>query len=307
MNARHSPSLYETITTELLAVLKRGVVPWVKPWADGGGVSLLPYNARTGKRYHGVNVLILWHAALMKGYRSPAWIGYHQAQDLGGRVKKDEKSTSIVYGSTFVPKGERGKPEEEQNRVPFLKKRIVFNVEQTAGLPERISRLTERAPLPDALALVEAFLRAIGAKVLHGGNQAFYSPRFDLITLPEPGRFESAAHYYATSLHEHAHWSGHKSRLNRDLSGRFGTERYAAEELVAELAAAFLAARLAIPGRLRHAEYLGHWITLLSGDSRALFTAASKATEAAEYLEEQGGLAPEAETGKTGDEEESEA
>lgn len=298
MNGR--ASLYETITTELLTELKRGVAPWVKPWTEGGGsVPLLPYNALTGKRYHGVNVLILWHAALMKGYRSPAWIGYHQALELGGHVKKDEKGTVIVYGSTFVPKEERGKPEEEQNHVPFLKRRFVFNIEQTAELPERLTRPSIPKSLPDALALVEAFLRAIGAKVLHGGNQAFYSPRFDLITLPEPERFESAAHYYATSLHEHAHWSGHKSRLNRDLSGRFGTESYAAEELVAELAAAFLAARLAIPGRLRHAEYLGHWIALLAGDSRALFTAASKATGAARFLETAGGLAP---TGEEPDE-----
>jgi antirestriction protein ArdC len=291
MNARHS--LYETITNDMLAELKRGVAPWVKPWSEGGGsVPLLPYNALTRKRYHGVNVLILWHAALAKGYRHPGWIGYHQALGLGGHVKKDEKSTVIVYGSTFVPKGERGKPEEEQKRVPFLKKRIVFNVEQTENLPERLTRLPEPTPLPEALDHVEAFLRRIGAKVLHGGDRAAYSPNFDLITLPEPARFESISHYYATSLHEHGHWTGHKSRLDRDLAGRFGTESYAAEELVAELAAAYLCALLAIPGRLRHAEYLGHWIALLSHDARALFTAASKATDAARFLETAGGLSP---------------
>ena len=135
MNARYS--LYQTITNDMLAELKRGVAPWVRPWESGGSaLPLLPYNALTRKPYHGVTVLILWHAALLKGYRSPAWIGFHQAQELGGHVKKDEKSTVIVYGSTFAPKEERGKPEEEQKRVPFLKKRIVFNVEQTPGLPE---------------------------------------------------------------------------------------------------------------------------------------------------------------------------
>jgi len=301
-------SLHETITNEILAELNRGVAPWVQPWtAGGGGALLLPYNAASHHRYRGVNILLLWRAARLKGYRHPAWIGYHQALSLGGYVRRREKATPVVYAKTFTPKEDRDKPEEERRSIPFLKWRDVFNVEQTANLPETLTHLPEPTPLPEALDHVEAFLRRIGAKVLHGGDRAAYSPNFDLITLPEPTRFESAAHYYATSLHEHGHWTGHKSRLDRDLAGRFGTESYAAEELVAELAAAYLCAALAIPGRLRHAEYLGHWIALLSHDARALFTAASKATDAARYLEEQGGLAPEAETGNTGNEEESAA
>lgn len=288
-------SLYDTITAALVAELEHGVAPWVKPWtATGGGAALLPYNTLTRKRYQGVNILILWHAALTKGYASPAWIGYHQARDAGGYVRKGEHATTIVYGSTFVPKEDRDKPEEEQRLVPFLSRRRVFNVEQTANLPAGLTAATELKRLPDALADAAAFLRAVGAKVLHGGDQACYSPRFDLITLPDPQQFESAAHYVATSLHEHAHWTGHPSRLNRDLSGRFGGEAYAGEELIAELTAAFLCARLAVPGRLRHAEYLGHWIGLLRHDGRALFTAAAKATEAAGYLERKGGLLSEA-------------
>ena len=204
-------------------------------------------------------------------------------------MKRGEKATQIVYAKTFTPKEDREKPEDEQRTIPFLTWRDVFNVEQTANLPERLTALPTPKPLPEAIEQVEAFLKAIGAKVLHGGNRAFYAPRLDLITLPEPARFESAPHYYATSLHEHAHWSGHPSRLNRDLTGRFGTEAYAGEELVAELTAAYLCALLSIPGQLRHAEYLGHWITLLTADAKAIFTAAGKATEAARYLEEKGG------------------
>ncbi len=176
--------------------------------------------------------------------------------------------------------------------MPFLKWRDVFNVEQTAGLPDALTYRDEPKPLPEARGAVEAFLQRIGAKVLHGGDRAAYSPNFDLITLPEPARFESVSHYYATSLHEHGHWSGHPSRLNRDLKGRFGDESYAAEELVAELTAAYLCALLAIPGQLRHAEYMGHWITLLRHDARAIFTAAARATEAANFLEVQGGVVP---------------
>lgn len=291
MTANAHGSLYETITNDILAELESGVAPWVKPWnaSPGGETFLLPYNALTRRKYRGVNILILWRAAMRKGYRHPAWIGFHQAHELGGHVRKGETATPIVYGSTFVPKDERDKPEEEQQRVPFLKKRIVFNVGQTAGLPEDLSRIPEPVPLPDAIAGVEAFLRTVGAQVRHGGDRAFYSPPFDFIALPNPEAFESAPHYYATSLHEHAHWTGHESRLDRDLSGRFGDPSYAAEELVAELAAAYLCAQLSIPGRLRHAEYLGSWIKLLHDNHRALFTAASKATDAALYLSERGG------------------
>ena len=291
MNGR--ATLYETITNDLITELAKGVAPWVPPWDNGGGtLPFLPWNAASGHRYRGANVLLLWRAARLKGYRHPAWIGYRQAQELGGYVKRGEKATQIVYAKTFTPKEDREKPEDEQRTIPFLTWRDVFNVEQTANLPERLTALPTPKPLPEALEQVEAFLKTIDAKVLHGGNRAFYAPRLDLIILPEPARFESAPHYYATSLHEHAHWSGHPSRLNRDLTGRFGTEAYAGEELVAELTAAYLCALLSIPGQLRHAEYLGHWITLLTADAKAIFTAAGKATEAARYLETAGGLSP---------------
>jgi antirestriction protein ArdC len=137
---------------------------------------------------------------------------------------------------------------------------------------------------------VEAFIERIGAEIRYGGDRACYAPGYDVIRLPEPSSFESAAHLYSTSLHEHAHWSGAKHRLDRDLSGRFGSEAYAAEELVAELTAAFLGAALSIPGRLRHAEYLGSWLSILKQDTKATFTAAAKATEAAQFLEAAGGL-----------------
>lgn len=294
MNAHDS--LYETITNDIIAELEQGVAPWVKPWtATDGGTSLPPYNATTHKRYQGVNVLVLWRAAMRKGYRNPAWIGYHQARALGGYVRKDEKSTTIVYGSTFVPKAERDKPEEEQKRVPFLKRRIVFNVEQTANLPAPFYHLPEPKPLPDALEQVEAFLRTLGAEVRHGGSKACYFPTPDYICLPSPESFASVPDYYATSLHEHGHWTGHPSRLNRDMQGRFGDESYAAEELVAELTAAYVCARLSIPGKLQHAEYIGSWLKILQHDARAIFTAAARATEAARYLEEKGGLSSSAE------------
>jgi antirestriction protein ArdC len=259
----------------------------------------MPFNAASGHRYQGINPLLLWRASHVKGYRHPGWIGYQQARERGGYVRKGEKATLVVYASTFTPKEDWGKAEEDQRKIPFLKWRDVFNVEQTANLPASMTSLPDPRPLSEAIAGVDVFLRTIGARVVHGGDRAAYSPVLDRIVLPEPGDFKSAPDYYATSLHEHVHWTGHESRLNRDLSGRFGDASYAAEELVAELGAAYLSATLSIPGKLQHAEYIGNWITLLHHDSRAIFTAASKGAEAARYLEEKGGLG-----GKEGETEE---
>lgn len=285
-----SVSLYERVTQQIIDELEKGVAPWVKPWTSAGGNTLMPYNATSHHRYQGVNVLLLWHAAQEKGYQSPGWITYRQAQGLGGYVRRGEKATVIVFTSTFIPKAKQAEEGEAAKPIPFLKWLDVFNVEQTEGLPEDVSPKPRPVPMAEAMDGVEAFLRQVGATVRHGGNRASYAPALDAIQLPLPGNFESAAHYYATSLHEHVHWTGHETRLHRDLSGRFGEAAYAAEELVAELGAAFLCAVLAIPGRLRHAEYIGSWLQLLQHDHRAIFTAAARATDAAHYLEGKGGL-----------------
>jgi antirestriction protein ArdC len=283
------PSVYERVTDAIVRELAQGVAPWVRPWSRGG-TPLLPYNATTQRRYSGVNILLLWGEALDKGYRNPAWITYHQAVELGGHVKKGEHGSHVVYASTFNKKvRDPASGEETDAKVPFLRFYAVFNVEQTAGLPTHLYEVGVPKPLPDAIEEVESFLAQVGARVRHGGDQACYRPVSDVIDLPDPSRFESAGHYYATSLHEHAHWTGHPDRLARDLSGRFGSEAYAGEELVAELAGAFLCASLSVPGRLRHAEYLGSWLKLLEGDKRAIFTASARATEAARFLEKKGG------------------
>jgi antirestriction protein ArdC len=284
-------SVYERVTEGIVRELEEGVAPWVKPWS-GGGNPMLPYNTTSQRRYSGVNVLLLWGAALTRGCRSNAWLTFRQALGLGGHVKKGEHGCSIVYASSFTKREtDEASGEERDRKVPFLKSYSVFNVEQTEGLPAHMYAVVEPKPLEDALLEVEAFIERIGAEIRYGGDRACYMPSRDAIALPEPGTFESAAHLYSTSLHEHAHWSGAKHRLDRDLSGRFGSEAYAAEELVAELTAAFLCASLSIPGRLRHAEYLGSWLAILKADTKAIFTAASKATEAAQYLERAGKIA----------------
>ena len=283
-------SVYERVTNTIIAELEQGTASWVKPWAGGASIAV-PHNAVSHRRYSGINVLLLWDAAMNAQYRNPAWLTFRQAKGLGGHVRKGEHATVIVYASSMT-KSEEDKEtgEEHTRRIPFLRTYLVFNVEQTEGLPEHLYRVGEPKPIEQAIEHVEAFLRQVGADVRHGGNSACYLPSGDFIALPEPGYFESPSHYYATSLHEHGHWTGHETRLARDLKGRFGTEAYAAEELIAELTAAYLCASLSIPGRLRHSEYIGSWLKLLGHDKRAVFTAATKATEAATFLERVGGI-----------------
>jgi antirestriction protein ArdC len=159
----------------------------------------------------------------------------------------------------------------------------VFSAEQVDGweVPERQEKDT-----PERIAAAESFFAAIGADVRHGGNRAAYSPSQDAIVLPSLEQFSEASRYYSTSAHEHAHWTGHASRLARDLSGRFGTDSYAAEELVAELSAAFTCARLGLSAAPRpdHAQYLSSWLRVLRADAAAIFTAASKAQQATDFL-----------------------
>jgi antirestriction protein ArdC len=272
-------NVYEIVTAKIVAELEQGTVPWVKPW-QGSGIADLPYNAATGRRYNGVNVLLLWAATLDKGYRHATWLTFLQASALGGKVRKGEHATGIVFAGDAVKETETG----EERKKHFLRFHAVFNVEQVEGLPEPIMGSPPARPLDEALAEADAFITALGAQVRHGGNRAGYSPDLDSIILPHREKFESDAHYLGVKLHEHGHWTGHKRRLDRDLTGRFGDAAYAAEELVAELTAAFMSAELGIPGRLRHPEYIASWLKVLGADTRAIFTAAAKATEAANYM-----------------------
>jgi antirestriction protein ArdC len=275
-------SVYEVVTVSIIEELKHDLVPWVRPWTTTG--SALPHNAVSQRAYTGINVLLLWSTAAERGYPSPAWLTYKQAIELGGIVNRGEKSTAIVYASTVNKKERDASGEEIEKHISFLKFYHVFNVAQTSGLPDNMYTLASRKPLDARLWHADAFLKRVGAPVRHGGDKAYYSPAGDFVVLPRFEDFISPAHYYATSLHEHVHYSGHPTRLNRDLNGRFGTRSYAAEELVAELGAAFLCAFLDINAELRHASYIASWLELLQHDSRAIFTAAGQATKAANYL-----------------------
>lgn len=288
----HAPDrldLYDQITHRIIAELEAGCVPWVRPWrSEGAGVSIgMPRNAGTRRPYSGINILILWDAAVRHGYAAQGWLTFRQALALGGCVRKGERGTTVVYADRFVPQKERERAREsggEPGAVAFLKRFTVFAVEQCENLPDDL--ISSAGPVPEGLILpeVEALVAASGADLRMGGDQAFYAPGADFIQVPRPEVFAQPINWHRTAVHELGHWTGHQSRLARDLSGSFGSPNYAREELVAEMCAAFTCATLGIVPTVRHADYIGSWLAVVREDNRAIVRAASAASKAADYL-----------------------
>lgn len=234
----------------------------------------MPMNAITGRCYSGINIPILWSSADLNCFPTNAWLTFKQAIEKGGRVRKGERATTVVFTKRITVDND-----DDERQISMLRTFHLFNVDQVEGI-EALQATPETPPE----GAVQAFIDATGADIRYGGNKAGFVPSWDIITLPNPSSFTGQEQYEATALHELCHWSGHEKRLNRDLKNRFGTQAYAAEELIAELGAAFLCAHLGVQGELRHASYIQSWISLLKDDDRAIFTAASKASQAADFL-----------------------
>ena len=260
------PSLYQEITDKIIAELEAGRVPWVQPWGTvAANASLaMPKNATTHRQYSGINVLILWGAVIEHDFSTQNWLTFRQALSLGANVRKGEHGTTVVYADRFVPDEERRRADrdgDEPSAIPFLKRFTVFNTDQCENLPPGLT--STPAPLPDGLILphAEALISATGIEFRIGGERAFYSPVHDFIQVPRPEVYFEPINWHRTALHELAHASGHTSRLNRDLSGSFASKKYAYEEIVAEITSAFMCASLGIVPTVRHADYIGSWIT----------------------------------------------
>jgi antirestriction protein ArdC len=288
-----APDAYTRITNRILADLEQGVRPWCKPWGgDQLGARITRPRRANGKPYSGINTLILWLEAVEKGHRSPTWMTYRQAQELGGQVRRGERGSQVVYmGETTKTRRDEGTGEETEQGVRFLKTYTVFNVGQIDSLPEAFAIPAEAPspalPGPEPIAHAEAFFAATGADIRHGRAQAFYTVAADHIGMPPLAAFRDAESYYATLGHETLHWTRHPSRLDRSFGRkRWGDEGYAREELVAELGAAFLAADLglSLEPRADHASYIADWIKVLKGDKRAIFSAAAHAERAVKFL-----------------------
>ena len=282
-------SLYQEITDKIIAELEAGRAPWVQPWGMAAAKAPLamPRNASTHRRYSGINVLILWGAVIERGFSTQSWLTFRQALGLGGNVRKGERGTTVVYADRFTPEDERRRAEqtgEEPGAIPFLKRFTVFNTDQCEGLSEEIAKVAPPPPPGLIEPQAEALIAATGADFRIGGARAFYSPTHDFIQVPPPQAYFEPINWHRTACHELAHWVGHKSRLARDLSGSYGSKAYAREELIAEMAGAFVCASLGIVPTVRHADYLGSWLEVLREDDRAIVRAASAASKAADYL-----------------------
>jgi antirestriction protein ArdC len=280
-----SDCIYTRVTATIIEALERGVRPWAPSWDTPGGLGVLPIRA-TGEAYRGVNVLLLWGSAAAQGFDQPRWMTFKQAQAAGGCVRKGEKGTKVVYAGRIVREGEADDGADDQV-IPFLKGYTVFNVAQVEGLgAEWFVTPPAPRPEPERDAAAEAFFAAVGADVRHHGARAYYDRDADAITLPPLAAFHDAEGYYATRAHETVHWTGHERRLGREFGKRFGDQAYAAEELVAEIGAAFVCAQLGLSAEPRedHSAYLAGWLKCLKADKRAIFTAASAAQAACDYL-----------------------
>jgi antirestriction protein ArdC len=287
------------ITARIAGQLRAGVRPWRRPWT--GGAAGRPLRS-TGEPYRGINTVLLWLTALERGYASPWWFTFRQALSLGARVRRGERGTLVVYASSLTRRETDEQGREVERAVPFLKGYTVFNGTQIDGLPERFREPAPAPkPLPERLRRAEAFFAATGAGIREGGGRAFYRITEDFIGMPPRGCFESAEAWAATLAHELVHWTRHPVRLDRDLGRRrWGDAGYAAEEMVAELGAAFLCADLGIDAEPRedHAAYIAGWLELLERDVRALFVLSGHAQRAADFL---WGLQPKPGTDGEGD------
>jgi antirestriction protein ArdC len=269
--------LYQTVTDKIVAALEAGNIPWVKPWKDGQGYGSesIPFNGFTGNNYKGINILLLGCTA----YTSNVWLSFKQAKLLGGSVKKEEKSTMIVFWSRKIKTDK--KTGKEKVSFVFMYHNV-FNLEQCEGIdPAKVKR-PKVGTMQDTTATIVAANH--GATVNYGGDRAFFSPMTDSITMPVQDTFQNIEAHDATLYHELTHWTAPKCRLDRDLSGRFGDESYAFEELVAELGSAFLCARVGIEQVTQSSAYIQSWIKVLKGDKTAIYKASKLAQAAADYL-----------------------
>jgi antirestriction protein ArdC len=288
MSLSERQSLYGDVTNRIIAELEAGRLPWVQPWDKAKCPCTMPANAVSQRPYSGINVLILWAAAMDHGFASQRWLTFRQAMAAGGHVRRGEKGTVVCYADRFVPRADRDRAQEagsDARTIAFLKRFTVFNLDQCEDLPDDLAATADFTSDP-VLSIAEAdrLIAGTGAYVRIGGPDAYYVPALDYVQVPPQAAYREPVDWYRTVLHELGHWTGHASRLGRDQKGTFGSVPYGREELVAEMSCAFTCAALGITPTVRHADYIGAWLTLLKEDEKAIFRAASGASKAADFL-----------------------
>jgi len=269
--------IQQEITDRIIKDLGAGKLPWDKPW-----MSSLPRNILTKKPYRGVNVLVLMSEADQRGFKSPYWLTFKQAVELGGMVRKGETGTHVVFNQPFVKETENKDGEKKERKLWLMRYYTVFNAEQIDGIAEKLEESKIEA-IEDHLD-AEKTIKATKARIEFGGDRACYTPSLDYILMPQKAKFKTQIGYYGTIFHELVHWTGHESRLDREVMNQFGSEKYAAEELVAEMGAAFICAAHKIAYSAQHAAYVSQWLKVLKDDKRAIFKAAGMAQKAMDLI-----------------------
>jgi len=282
--------IYARVTDEIVRAIEAGVKDYEMPWHQRAGAGL-PRNASTGNFYRGVNTVALWASGQVRGYGLPYWATFLQWEKLGAKIRRGEKASVVVFYKREESPIDDEDRESARGTQSILRGSFVFNAEQVDGWSYPGPTYEDQT---ENLQKVDSFIESLGADIRYGGEAAGYNMTLDRIRMPERRRFAgtdtttATEAFYSVILHEHVHWSGHPMRLNRDLSGRFGTSAYAMEELVAELGAAFLCADLGISvyPRPDHAAYVASWLQVLRQQKTAIFTAASSSTAACRFLGE---------------------
>lgn len=277
---------YQELANKFADLIEKNEAPWQKSWSSNG---FLPFNIKTGKEYNGMNMLNLIDIATDRGYEDARWLTFLQAAEQNAKVRAGEKGTPIMYLQTTETKKEIDEiTGEEIVVVEKLEKpravwSVVFNAEQCEGLPAYEPKKIDFNPIEKA----EEILNNSGAKIKHKAqDRAYYSPVTDTITLPLKEQFVSSEEYYRTALHELGHWTGHSSRNNRDMSGSFGTESYAKEELVAEITSFLVGTQCGLghePDK-NNIAYLKSWAKAIRDEPSFLFNAVKEADRAAKLI-----------------------
>lgn len=286
--ARTVNDIYERVTNQIIAAIEAGAGEYRMPWHHDGSAITTPVNVASRKTYRGVNIITLWVAAHAADYPAGIWGTYRQWHELGAQVRKGERGQLVVFWKMSDRSGgtdrqDDGEDHDTPARRLFARGYTVFNAAQVDGYtPPEMPLL----PMAERIEHAERFCTALSIDIRHGGSQACYIPSRDHVQMPEFACFRDAVAYYAVLLHECGHASGAKHRLDRDLSGRFGSAAYAMEECTVELLSAMICADLNLSAEPRpdHARYIASWLEVLRSDKRAIFTAASKAQEIADWM-----------------------
>jgi antirestriction protein ArdC len=279
----HTKKPNDIITERILDALNRGIIPWKRPW------EALEVMSVDGRPYRGINRLLLSWA----GFSDSRFITFRKCAELGGSIRKGEHGFPVVlWNSRKVnvhQKDDKGNEITVAKQIPFMRYYYVFNVEQCENILGKLKPLSlptsDFHPIDAAQRVVEDYTNR--PKIMHGGNEAYYSPMTDTVRLPSPKSFHNPEDYYAAAFHELVHSTGHETRLSRDTKNVFGSEDYSKEELIAEIGSAFLCAEAHIDSPeldKNTIAYIQSWIQVLKNDPNIVIRAAGKAQKAADYI-----------------------